>query len=173
MCTEYQNPFGLSRNYRRCFKGEYFLLRQRTNFGFDSWQSIKSWVRVFYTVFLVKCIFHFILAHISTTRVCSNINTYNIIVLNCEIYQYLHYWSYQRIVSGKWRRNFYRCCWCCNYEFDSSGGRRQKLQNTWWSGIIIPNSAKTSIPPSGNGHSSSLNSVDLYSVENDPCPAIK
>ena len=33
------------------------------------------------------------------------------------------------------------------------------------SGIKILNSEKTSIPPYGNRHSSSLNLVDLYSVE--------
>ena len=49
------------------------------------------------------------------------------------------------------------------------GGRSSK--NTQSSGITISNSAKTSIPPGVNGRSPSLNSVDLYSVEDDPCTA--
>ena len=43
------------------------------------------------------------------------------------------------------------------------GGRISKKPRS--SGIKILNSEKTSIPPYGNRHSSSLNLVDLYSVE--------
>ena len=49
------------------------------------------------------------------------------------------------------------------------GGRSSK--NIRSSGITILNSTKTSIPPGGNGRSSSLDSVDIYSVEDGPCPA--
>ena len=48
------------------------------------------------------------------------------------------------------------------------GGRSsKKLQSA---GITILNSATTSIPPGGDGRSSFLNYVDLYSVDDYPCP---
>ena len=50
-----------------------------------------------------------------------------------------------------------------------AGGRSSK--NPRSSSITILNYAKMSIPPGGDGLSSSLNSVDLYSVEDDLCPA--
>ena len=51
------------------------------------------------------------------------------------------------------------------------GGGGRSSKNPRSSGIRILNSVKISIPPGGNGRSSSLNYVDLYSVEDDPCPA--
>ena len=52
-----------------------------------------------------------------------------------------------------------------------AGGRSSK--NPRSSGITILNTAKTSIRQGGEGRSSSLNYIHLFSVEDDPCPAIK
>ena len=53
------------------------------------------------------------------------------------------------------------------------GGGGRSSKNPWSSVIMILNSTNTSIPPGGNRCSSYLNSIDIDSVLNDPCPASK
>ena len=51
------------------------------------------------------------------------------------------------------------------------GCRGRSSKNPQSSGITILNSTKTCIPSGGDGRSTYLNSVDIYSVDYDPFPA--
>ena len=74
-------------------------------------------------------------------------------------------------MSIKWGRKITSVVDAATVTLIHPGGGGSSSKNPRSSGITILNSANTFIPTGGNRRSSSLNSIDIYSVEDDPCPA--